>query len=304
LSHEAFSCSGTSIENTPILKLWRTELPAPPGSLGLAILALAVALPCLAMLSSTYWGTEQGAGGPFVLASGLWLLWRQRAKLPAILTPAPLWQTIPALSAFGAMTVLSVATGAVTMQAWGVYGYLVVLLACAIGWRAVAKLAPPVAYLAFVIPPPDMIAIPLTHGLKLFVAASAIQILAVAGYPVGRSGVSLFIGQYELEVAGVCSGMNSLFSLTALGLFYVNALSRAKWGHALTLCLMLPAVAVLANLARVVIIMLITYYFGDGVGQSFVHQLAGVVMFAIAMAVLVALDELLRLWPARRARAA
>jgi exosortase/archaeosortase family protein len=41
---------------------------------------------------------------------------------------------------------------------------------------------------------------------------------------------------------------------------------------------------------RVVILMLVTYWFGDDVGQGFVHGFAGLVLFSVALLLIFGLD--------------
>ena len=54
--------------------------------------------------------------------------------------------------------------------------------------------------------------------------------------------------------------------------------------------------AVLANLVRVLTIILITYYFGNATAQGYLHQFAGMTMFVIALAGTMAADSLLSRW--------
>lgn len=261
--------------------------------IGWALLALAVALPPLATLATGYWGSEQGAAGPIMLASGLWLLQREARGMAIAVVRVPLLHVVPLLLVLGAVDLLGTATGILWAQILATYGFVVTLLAYRIGWPGVARLWAPIAYLAFLTPPPDVIMVPLTHDLKLLVANVSLDVLAAAGYSVARSGVSLYIGQYQVVVAAACSGMNSLLSLTALGLFYVYCLHRANWLQAGVLCALLVPVAIIANIARVIGILLVTYYFGDAVGQSVLHEIAGGFAFVVAMVVLIGLDLVL-----------
>jgi exosortase/archaeosortase family protein len=55
-----------------------------------------------------------------------------------------------------------------------------------------------------------------------------------------------------------------------------------------------------ANVVRVMILVLVTYHFGDAAGQGFIHQFAGLVLFAVALAMMAGVDALLGvLLPAR-----
>jgi exosortase len=138
-----------------------------------------------------------------------------------------------------------------------------------------------------------------TMPLKMAVSWVAQTVLHAAGYPVARTGVIIAIEQYQLLVADACAGLTSMFTLEALGLMYMQlrrfAVSRR---HDIMLALLLIPIAFVANVVRVMTLVLVTYYFGDAVGQGFAHGFAGVVLFAAAAVLLMVTDSvLLKLWP-------
>jgi exosortase/archaeosortase family protein len=47
-----------------------------------------------------------------------------------------------------------------------------------------------------------------------------------------------------------------------------------------------------ANFVRVLILIMITYYFGEAAAQGFLHDLAGLTLFVIALTTLFMLDHL------------
>ena len=53
-------------------------------------------------------------------------------------------------------------------------------------------------------------------------------------------------------------------------------------------------IAFVANVVRVMALVLITYYFGDEAGQGFAHMAAGIVLFMIALLLLLSFDGVLR----------
>ena len=59
----------------------------------------------------------------------------------------------------------------------------------------------------------------------------------------------------------------------------------------------LPA-AMFANLVRVLLLVLITYHFGNAAAQGFLHSTAGMIMFVVALLSIFAVDKLLT--PVRR----
>ena len=115
----------------------------------------------------------------------------------------------------------------------------------------------------------------------------------------------LQVGQYQLLVADACSGLSSIFSLTALGLFYLYLIKpRHAWRRWALLASVLP-IAIVANAVRVMVLMLITYFMGDEAGQGFLHGFAGIMLLIIGLLFLFVLDWVLGfIFPDRpRARA-
>jgi exosortase len=119
------------------------------------------------------------------------------------------------------------------------------------------------------------------------------SILYATGYPIARSGVILSIGPYQLQVADACSGLHSMFSLSALGTLFMYMMARrSKLHNALMLASILP-IAFAANIVRVMVLVLITFYMGDEAGQGFLHGTAGMLLMLVALAILFAFDTLL-----------
>lgn len=258
----------------------------------LAVAAAAVT-PGIISLARNYWSTEQGAAGPIILLTGLWLL-RHEGQHTRRLdqhhgeTIAPI-----VLVLTGLFTVAASIVEKQWLQLFGIYCSLIVMLWSIIGSQQLRQLRAPLLYLAFVIPPPDNISVPLTHALKGLVANGSISFLSALGYPVARDGVLLYIGQYELVVAAACSGMNSIISLTAIGLFYVYLLHRAHTRYAALLAVLMVPVALFANGVRVIGLLLLTYYGGDEAGQGIAHDIAGLFIFLVALGTLVLIDRIL-----------
>jgi exosortase len=123
------------------------------------------------------------------------------------------------------------------------------------------------------------------------------SVLYGLGYPIARSGVMLSIGQYQLLVTDACSGLNSLYSLTALGLLYLYLTASGNIARTVCLLASIMPIALAANFMRVLILTLMTFHLGDEVAQSFLHGFAGMTLFAIALLLLLGLDVLLHRMP-------
>ena len=50
-----------------------------------------------------------------------------------------------------------------------------------------------------------------------------------------------------------------------------------------------------ANVVRVIVLVLVTYHFGDAAGQGFVHDFAGLVLFIVALLFILAVDRVVGL---------
>lgn len=145
------------------------------------------------------------------------------------------------------------------------------------------------------IPLPGVFVQIITVPLKTGVSYAAEHILYWFGYPIARTGVILVIGQYQLLVADACAGLHSLFTLEALGLLYMNLVRHKSWFRNLLLAILIIPIAFFANVIRVIVLTLITYYFGDEAGQGFLHGFAGMVLFISALMLIIGVDSLLRI---------
>lgn len=84
-----------------------------------------------------------------------------------------------------------------------------------------------------------------------------------------------------------------MFSLSALGILYIYLVeNKSGIRNGLLLASLLP-IAFAANVVRVIILILVTYHFGDAAGQGFIHDAAGIVLFVIALLILSGFDALL-----------
>ena len=169
------------------------------------------------------------------------------------------------------------------------------LLLVFVGPRALRLVWFPLFFLLFMVPLPEALVATVTAPLKSAVSAAASALLYHSGYPVGRSGVVMTVGPYQLLVADACAGLNSMFTLEALGMLYMKLMGYTSVRRNIALAVLLVPTAFLANVVRVMILVLVTYHYGDASGQGFVHGFAGMALFVIALMLMLALDNLLGL---------
>jgi exosortase B len=145
------------------------------------------------------------------------------------------------------------------------------------------------------VPMPGLVIAAVTMPMKIAVSYMAETVLFALNYPIARSGVLLQIGPYQLMVADACAGLQTLFTLEAMGLLYLNLLRHESLLRNVFLAVSIIPIAFTANVIRVMVLTLVTYYWGDAAGQGFLHGFAGMVLFVSALLLIMALDSMLRL---------
>lgn len=241
------------------------------------------------------WAGDQQGHGPIVLFIAIWLFWKKYSDLITLpVQPSNLagWSLLSlglALYLLGrSQNILIFEVGSILLVA----ASILLLLSGRIAMRTMWF---PLFFMIFMVPLPGLFVDALTQPMKLAVSYVAEYILYHIGYPISRSGVILQIGQYQLLVADACAGLNTLFTLEALGLLYLNLVRYQSAMRNIFLAILIFPISFAANVIRVMVLTLITYHFGDEAGQGFLHGFAGMVLFLAALTLIIATDGLLRM---------
>lgn len=258
--------------------------------LGLGVLVLLV--PTYLDLQGGIWSSDDQGHGPIIVAVVIWLLWRMKDRLVALRSESA--NTGGGLLVFAlACYTLGRSQSIIQIEA----GSHILILASALllwrGWAGLRMAWFPLFFLLFMIPLPGVFVQALTVPLKAAVSYVAEDLLHAFDYPVARAGVVIQVGQYQLLVADACAGLNSMFTLESLGLLYMNIVSHASRMRNILLAFLIIPISFVANVVRVVILILVTYHFGDAAGQGFVHGFAGMVLFVVALILILSVDSLL-----------
>jgi exosortase B len=260
--------------------------------LGAAALAL---MPLYFSLAKYEWPRDDQSYGPFILAAALWLMYQKREKLRALEPrPAPVTGWPIFVSGLFALFV-SQTQDLYTVQAWSqlpIFGGLILMF---FGYRAARILAFPFFFLIFSFPLPEWLIDAITLPLKSLIADTVVNVLYRGGYPVAQNGVIITIANYQLMVQDACAGLNSLFSLSAVSIFYIYLARHLSMVQNGLLIASIFPVSVVANLIRVLLLVTMTYYFGDSFTSGFFHEMAGVVLFTAALVSIFLVDSILTL---------
>jgi hypothetical protein len=271
---------------------WQSLLP-------LAMLAFGMAVmfgPVFYKLAHTVWNTDEQGHGPIILGVVVWLLWLRRDALHAAAVagkPAGIGGWL--LLLLGLLTfVVGRIQNIVTFEMGAAIPLVTGMLAVTFGWRVVKVAAFPIFFILFAVPLPGAV-----------VDADA---TAETGRVVGSRGHSLCHGlpglahrsdpaRGAVPAAGSRRMRGTEFDVHARGAGsavhehrrpHLQAAQRAvgDLDHPM---------AFIANIIRVMILVLVTYHFGDEAGQGFVHGAAGMVLFGVALVLMFIIDGILGL---------
>jgi exosortase len=284
---------------TAALPIERSGLVAHARRHPLLTLALVVTLlPTIYAMATQSWSQESGVHGPLVLATAVWLVWRNWDEIVAEARPGNLWLAVPTVVAMSAFYAFGRAFNFLLIEVGALVVALLAIAYAFAGHRVMMKMWFPIVYLLFLVPLPGWLMDSITQPLKILVSDITTWLLSAVGYPITQVGVTLYIAQYQLLVEDACAGLNSLISLTAVGLFYIYLMHNASWRYSLLLFVLLLPIAIAANVVRVIILVLLTYYAGNEVAQGYLHDFAGIVTFVAALLLIFLVDKLLS--PVRR----
>lgn len=272
------------------LALWKGLRPA-AADIAILMGLLILALPVLIDLAREEWITEQGSQGPIMFALGLWLLAREWPGGAAVRAEG--WRAPAGLALILPAYVFSRVTGQLWLSWMCVMAAGALAIAARSGFARVRDLWFPLLFLILLVPPPGLLAGPLTDWLNLTLASLAVAVFRIFGTDAASGGAMIYLGPYEMQLIDACAGMGSLLSLFAMGMLYIRLRHRSNWRYALAMAPFIVIAAIVANFARIVLLLLVTLVFGDGAAQGWFHPMAGLILFTLALLAVIGLDAIL-----------
>jgi len=123
-------------------------------------------------------------------------------------------------------------------------------------------------------------------GVESLVSGTALQ--SMPNIEIGRKAGELF----SVGIAAPCSGMRSLFALLVVGALFSYFRQRFMWRRLALFSTILP-IAIVANMVRILVLIFAAMLFGQqwAIGDvekevSAFHELTGIVVFLVALALL------------------
>jgi len=226
---------------------------------------------------------------PFV--SG-YLIWQTRSELKTLPIATTYWGCVP-LALVTALFLIGRIIGDVFIMSISMVLATAAIVYLIFGRSYTQTLQFPLFYLILMIPVPYALVKYVVNFLMFFDAALTEKILQLFGMPVFLELNFLHLPNITLEVADVCSGISSIFSLFVLGAAYGYLLPLPVYLKILLTVSTIP-LAVLVNLFRIVVTVLLAYYWGPSVLESFFHKLHGTFNFLLSVIGLIVIGEALR----------
>lgn len=264
----------------------------------LAVLAsvLVLFIPVFYDLFVSVWNNDTQSHGPIVLAIAIWFFYfktKQILEKQSVFKPAQILGWFFIFSGTCAY-LIGYSQSVYIFSVLSLVAILCGVICIVFGVKTALKYWFALFFFIFLMPWPASVIDAVTQPMKIAVSFASEHLLYALDYPIARSGVILQIGQYKLLVADACAGLNSLFTLEAIGLLYINVINhQAFWRNVLLAVLIVP-ISFTSNVLRVCTLALITYHFGDEAGQGFLHNFSGMILFLTALVLIILIDTLIQ----------
>ena len=155
------------------------------------------------------------------------------------------------------------------------------------GWPMLWTLRFPMLFLLFMVPLPGVLLIAISFKMKLAAATLATHAIHFLGISAQQAGSTIQVPGVSVIVDDTCSGLRSLISLLALSTLWISLMppSARRW-HKLTVVAASLPIALVANMVRIIGLVLLAVIYGPRVASGFLHYGSGIVVFGVALAAL------------------
>lgn len=163
------------------------------------------------------------------------------------------------------------------------------------GAKLVRILITPLILLLMLIPIPQQLYIQLTFPLQIIVSKISEIIINLAGIPIFREGNIMTIPGKSFEVAGACSGLRSMITLLTLSFIMGHYMLKKNSTKLILLAASIPT-AIVVNIIRVVLTVLLFGFFRIDISEGKLHETTGLLVFVLALLILFLSQRVLESW--------
>lgn len=277
-----------------------TTAPAPPqfrpaqGFVLLVVVVVATTLsfwPTVRDLSAFWWVNEDYSVGSLVLPVWLWLIWQARHRLRAhMFQPSIIGLALLIASQF--LRFFALIYGYGFLERLAMVSSLVSVVIMLAGLRVFRALLWEHVFLLLLIPLPNRVHNLIAMPLQSWATGIGQFGLELLGYFVKREGNVLTVNEdTTVLVAEACSGLRMLTAFIFVAAVLCFLVSRPTWQRVALLCLSIPT-AVVMNGLRVTATAMYFDVEPSASARSQFHDMAGLVMMPVAVAVLLGILRL------------
>lgn len=243
--------------------------------------------PVLRSLLRDWRGDDDYSSGQLVPFAAFYLLWVDRHAL-ARLRPSP--------CGWGAAVILV----AQAVRGYGVlfmfesaerYSFVLTIMGVVLlvaGRRVFRRGFWVLLFLFLMVPLPGRVHNRVSGPLQGLATSAAVFLLDLAGISVVREGHTVILNDsIPLAVAEACSGLRMLTAFVMVAWVFAGVIHRPRWQKAVLVLSSVP-VAIVCNLIRIIVTVVLVLLFGSGVAERYFHDFAGWTMMPMAILMLVA----------------
>jgi len=137
----------------------------------------------------------------------------------------------------------------------------------------------PILFLLFAVPYPVY---SITNVLETISAKASVAIVGALGVEASSSGAEIVVGGNRFIVGAPCSGIRSIVALLTVASLYAYLVNSRRLVKFSIVLLSIP-IALLANVLRISVILLVANFIGLDVAMGIVHYASDLVLFAVAV---------------------
>jgi exosortase D (VPLPA-CTERM-specific) len=246
---------------------------------------------------AVWWTNQDYQYGFLIPLISAYLLWDKQATVRKLHARSS-WIILPVLVFFVLLSLYGILGSSGNISRPAIPILVILFVAFCFGIHVAWKLIPPLGFLVFMVPLPEILERTLGVYLKAVSAKLGAEIIRAFGITVHLSGNVIDLGITEkLEVVDACSGLRYILPLLALGVLFAYLFEKIRWKQVFLVLSTIP-IAVVTNGIRIGITGILAVHYGSEVATGFYeHRFTGWVLFMVAFGLLLILGRFLRLFP-------
>jgi len=142
-----------------------------------------------------------------------------------------------------------------------------------------------IAFLLFAIPLPSFFFNRLSSQLQLWSSELGVSFIRACNISVFQEGNVIDLGAMQLQVVEACSGLRYLFPLMSLAFMCAYFFQAPFWKRLIVFLSSMP-ITILMNSFRIGVIGILVEHFGKSMGEGFLHDFEGWIVFMACTAIL------------------